>query len=302
MNILTRRQALALSSAWLLDSRTWAADAVEVVPYAPLAALEKRAGGRLGVALLNTGSGRLVGHRLHERFGLCSTFKLALAAETLRKVDQGVLRSDQWVPFGKADMVPHSPISSQYLARGGTTVLALAEAMQTTSDNVAANLLLKLLGGPAAFTELLRLAGDTVTRVDRTEPELNRVGPGEVRDTTTPHAMARTVQRQLTGGWLKPDSERLLIGWMEATQTGTKRLRAGFPRGWRSGDKTGTGSAEGMADKYNDIAIAWPPGKPALIVTAYYEAAARQGDRAADDNQAVLAEVGRIATVWCLEA
>ena len=272
------------------------------MPYPPLAALEKHAGGRLGVAMLNTGNGRLVGHRLHERFGLCSTFKLALAAETLRKVDQGVLRSDQWVPFGKADMVPHSPISSQYLARGGTTVLALAEAMQTTSDNVAANLLLKLLGGPAAFTELLRLAGDTVTRVDRTEPELNRVGPGELRDTTTPHAMARTAQRQLTGGWLKPGSERLLIGWMEATQTGTKRLRAGFPRGWRSGDKTGTGSAEGMADKYNDIAIAWPPGKAALLVTAYYEAAARQGDRAADDNQAVLAEVGRIATAWCLEA
>lgn len=141
-----------------------------------------------------------------------------------------------------------------------------------------------------------------VTRVDRMEPEMNRVGPGEVRDTTTPHAAALTAQRQLLGGWLKPDSNRLLIGWMEATETGTKRLRAGFPPGWRAGDKTGTGMAKGMADKYNDIAIAWPPGKAPLIVTAYYETATNGGGKIRDSDQAVLAEVGRIAAAWSLEA
>lgn len=298
MNNLNRRQALGLTSAWLLHRSTWAATASLNTSYAPLAALEKQAGGRLGVAFLNTSNGSIVGHRLHERFGMCSTFKLALAAEVLRKIDQGTLKGDQWVTFGKADIMSHAPVAKEHLARGGMTVLAMAEAIQTTSDNTAANALLKLVGGPAALTQLLRAGGDQVTRVDRMEPEMNLVGPGEVRDTTTPHAAALTAQRQLIGSWLKADSNRLLIGWMEATETGTKRLRAGFPHGWRAGDKTGTGMAKGMADKYNDIAIAWPPGKAPLIVTAYYETATNGGGKIRDSDQAVLAEVGRIATAW----
>ena len=304
MNIFTRRQALGLTSAWLLHSSTWAVatNATVNISYAPLAQLEKKVGGRLGVALLNTGNGNVVGHRLHERFGMCSTFKLALAAEVLRKIDQGTLKSDQWVTYGQADIMSHAPVAKEHLAHGGMTVLAMAEAIQTTSDNTAANALLKLIGGPVAFTQLLRAGGDQVTRVDRMEPEMNLVGPGEVRDTTTPHAAALTAQRQLLGGWLKPDSNRLGIRWLDATDTGTKRLRAGFSAGWRSGDKTGTGMTKGIADKYNDIAIAWPPGKAPLIVTAYYETATNSGGEMRDSDQAVLAEVGRIATAWRLES
>lgn len=303
MNTLNRRQALGLTSALLLPSSTWAvaASTTPDISHAPLAALEKKVGGRLGVAFLNTGNGSIVGHRLHERFGMCSTFKLALAAEVLRKIDQGTLKSDQWVTYGKADILSHAPVAKEHLARGGMTVLAMAEAIQTTSDNTAANALLKLIGGPAAFTQLLRAGGDNVTRVDRMEPEMNRVGPNEVRDTTTPHAAAHTMQRQLSTGWLSPDSNRLLIGWMEATETGTKRLRAGFPPGWRAGDKTGTGMSKGMADKYNDLAMVWPPGKAPLIVTAYYETAVSRGGEINDKDQAVLAEVGRIATAWSLK-
>lgn len=302
MNTLNRRQALGLTSAWFLHSSTWAvtANAAPNAGYAPLAALEKEAGGRLGVAFLNTGNGKVVGHRLHERFGMCSTFKLALAAEVLRKIDQGTLKGEQWVTFKQADILSHAPVAKQNLARGGMTVLAMAEAIQTTSDNTAANALLKLLGGPAAFTQLLRASGDKITRIDRMEPEMNRVGPGDVRDTTTPHATVHTMQRQLIGGWLQPASATLLTSWMEATETGTKRLRAGFPQGWRSGDKTGTGMAEGMADKYNDLAIAWPPGKAPLIVTAYYETPVNHGGKLRDEDQAVLAEVGRIAATWSL--
>lgn len=308
MNTLTRRQTLGLglglTSALLLPSSTWAvaASTTPDISHAPLAALERQVGGRLGVAFLNTANGNIVGHRLQERFGMCSTFKLALAAEVLRKIDQGALKSDQWVSYSKADIMSHAPVAKEHLARGGMTVLAMAEAIQTTSDNTAANALLKLIGGPAAFTQLLRAGGDNVTRVDRMEPEMNRVGPGEVRDTTTPHAAALTAQRQLLGGWLKPESNRLLIGWMEATETGTKRLRAGLPPGWRAGDKTGTGMIPGLHDKYNDIAIAWPARKAPIIITAYYETPTSHGGAMRDEDQAVLAEVGRIAASWSLEA
>ena len=299
INSVTRRQMLLGAVATLVSANVLAKDAAHAASVASseLAALERKSGGRLGVTILNTASGTQTGHRADERFAMCSTFKLPLAAVILREVDQSRLRLDQFVPFSKKDIVPHAPITSQHLAKGGMTVQALTHAAQLESDNVAANLLLSLIGGPAGFTSTLRTLGDTTTRLDRTEPSLNLVTPGEVRDTTTPAAMSQTIARMLTGTWLKPVSVDLLISWMIATETGTKRLRAGFPPDWRSGDKTGTGMAPNMADKYNDIAVAWPAGKAPVIVSAFYETAVAHG-KMREEDEAVLASVGRIATQW----
>jgi len=261
-----------------------------------LAALETRAGGRLGVAILDTASGRSTGHRSDERFGLCSTFKLPLAAVILADIDAGRLRADQFVRYGRADMVAHAPVTTKHLDQGGMTVIDLAEAGQVTSDNVAANLLIRLIGGPDAFTQRLRAIGDPVTRLDRYEPALNLVLPGEVNDTTTPLAMARLLAGMLTGNVLSPASRERLLGWMVATQTGARRIRAGLPAAWRAGDKTGTASDDRgrMVNKYNDVAIVWPPGRPPLIVTAYYDGPGVFGTTRPED-EAVLAQVGMIA-------
>jgi beta-lactamase class A len=193
-------------------------------------------------------------------------------------------------------MMFHAPVTKANLAKGGMTVGALAEAAQKQSDNPAANLLLKQLGGPAGFTQFFRDLGDTVTRIDRHEPEMNRVVPGDDRDTTTPAAKAATLAKILTTDVLAPASRDLLIQWMIDTKTGAKRLRAGFPKDWRAGDKTGTGYDD-ISGKVNDVAIAWPPGKAPLIVTAYYNTAG-PADDVSDKDQAVLAEVGRIVAEW----
>ena len=298
---LSRRRALQIASTGLLVATT-ALQAAQPRPSfttttKALAELERSTGGRLGVGLLDTASGQTTGHRVGERFAMCSTFKLPLAGAVLREIDQGRLQRDQWVAYGKADMVAHAPVTTENLPRGGMTVLALAEAAQTTSDNPAANLLLKLLGGPAGFTAILRAAGDTTTRLDRYEPQMNRVMGRDPRDTTTPAAMARTTAHLLTSDWLSTASRETLIAWMVATTTGTQRLRAGLPNDWRAGDKTGTGSIPKVHDKYNDLAIAWPPGKAPLVITAFLETrGSHPGIR--EEDQAVLAEVGRIATAW----
>jgi len=301
--LVNRRHAVGVLAVGLLHASVGAVSAkgpsgIVAASHPALAALEKKVSGRLGVAFLNTSNGAVVGHRLEERFGMCSTFKLPLAATILRKVDQGALSLDQWVAYSASDMVAHAPVTQANLAKGGMTVGALAEAAQTTSDNPAANLLLGLVGGPAGFTAMLREAGDSVTRLDRMEPHMNAVARRDPRDTTTPGAMAATLVRLLTSDWLTPNSRAMLIQWMVATETGTKRLRAGFPAQWRAGDKTGTGMAPGMMDKYNDIAIAWPPGRAPLIVTAFYETPKSHGGKMRDQDQAVLAEVGRIAGEW----
>jgi beta-lactamase class A len=266
-----------------------------------LATLETEAGGKLGATILNTKTGAQIGHRGDERFGMCSSFKLALAAIILREVDQGLLALDTFVPIGPTDMVNYAPAVTKNLDKGGMTVSALAEAAQVLSDNVATNKLLGLIGGPAGFTAKLRELGDNVTRLDRLEPDMMLVPAGDPRDTTSPNAMAMSVGKILTTDWLKPASRALLIEWMEKTATGAKRIRAGLPSDWRSGDKTGTGLAPDSPDRYNDIAITWPKTGPragtAYVITAYYESPVKSEDMR-DVDQAVLASVGRLAAEW----
>lgn len=284
---LTRRTLLW---AGLLPFPALAADA--------LAELEARAGGRLGVALLDTGSGRRWAHRGKERFGLCSTFKLPLAGAVLQAIDQGRLQADIRLPLRRDERVPHMPSTDAWLARGWATPLALAEAAQLTSDNLAANVLLRAIGGPEGFTRWLRSQGDPVTRIDRYEPEMNRVFPEDERDTSSPAAFADLVAHLCSGPALKPASQARLAAWMEATRTGQRRLRAGLPAGWRAGDKTGTGFHPEMPDRINDVAVFWPPRRKPWVLACFYEGPSKSTEWVRPEDEAVLAEVGRLATAF----
>ncbi|MBS7456954.1 class A beta-lactamase [Coralloluteibacterium stylophorae] len=254
---------------------------------ARLATLERDSGGRLGVALFDSGSGLRLDHRGDERFPMCSTFKLLLAAAVLRRVDRGEETLARHVAFLADELVPWSPVTERHAAAGGADVATLCAAAVSWSDNTAANLLLAAIGGPVGFTRHARSLGDTVTRLDRIEPELNDVGPGDVRDTTSPRAMLGSMQRLLLGDALAPASRARLLGWLRATRTGDARLRAGLPAGWEAGDKTGTGDS-GIS---NDIGILWPPGRPPLLACAYLVAPGLDGG----DRDAVIAAVGRLA-------
>ena len=268
---------------------------------AALAALEARVGGRLGACVLDTASGRMTGYRYGELFGMCSTFKLALAGAVLHLADKGRLNPSAELRYTEANMVPHAPVTGPNLAKGAMRIIELAEATQKTSDNVAANLLIRHMGGPAAVTALLRSWGDDVTRLDRYETEMNNVPPGEERDTTTPRAFAQTMARLLTTDRiLSPASRALLIQWMVDTTTGGKRIRAGLPASWGSGDKTGSANSPNYNNKTNDVAIFWPPARMPVIVTAYYESDGKYL-QTRDQDQAVLADVGRIAATQALE-
>ncbi|HAH11781.1 MAG TPA: class A beta-lactamase [Alphaproteobacteria bacterium] len=269
-----------------------------VLPQTRFKVIEASAGGRLGVAILDLAFGATIGTRLNERFALCSTFKLPLAAAVLEAADKGQLSLDEIIPYTKADLVFHAPVTGPNLAKGALTIRALAEAAQLTSDNVAANLLIKRLGGPQAVTAIWRRWGDPATRIDRYEPEMNLVKAGDVQDTTTPEAIAMMVAKLCTEDVLKPASREMLIDWMIRTQTGLKRLRAGFPKQWRAGDKTGTmNGVKGVGNKVNDVAIVWPPRRAPVIVAAFYESP-YDGEDTRDQDQAILAQVGRIAADW----
>ncbi|GAB3731995.1 class A beta-lactamase BOR-1 [Luteimonas pelagia] len=254
-------------------------------PLDALAALERRHGGRLGVAILDTVGGRRINHRGEERFPMCSTFKWLAAAHVLARVDRGEESLERRIRYGRDDLVSYSPVTEHHVDTG-MTVGELCDAAITLSDNTAGNLLLASAGGPAGLTAFARGIGDTRTRLDRWETELNEAAPGDPRDTTTPASMLHSMREVLLGDVLADASRTQLVDWLVATRTGDRRLRAGLPGGWRVGDKTGT-SGNGIA---NDVGIAWPPGRGPLLVTAYYDGRAATPEQ----RDAVIADVGRV--------
>jgi beta-lactamase class A len=253
----------------------------------PLAELERRNGGRLGVAALDTVSGRRVDHRPAELFPLCSTFKFLAAAFVLARVDRGEEKLDRRVVFSEKDLVTYSPVTKEHVSPGSMSMAEICDAAVTLSDNTAGNLQLASFGGPAGLTSYMRSLGDRTTRLDRIETELNEAKPGDPRDTTTPAAILDTMQRLLIGDALSAASRDRLIGWLLASKTGARRLRAGLPADWRVGDKTGSGN-NGTA---NDVAIAFPPGRAPILIAAYYT----ESTIPEDTRNTVIAEAGRLA-------
>ena len=241
-------------------------------------------GGRLGVAVLDSGGGDRFAWRGDERFPMCSTFKLLLAAATLKRVERGEERLSRRIAIRKADLVPWAPFAETRVG-ADASVDELCAAAMTRSDNVAANLLLPGIGGPAGIGAFARTLGDERTRLDRIEPDLNSANPGDARDTTTPVAMLGNLRALLLGDALAPASRARLLAWLRANTTGDARIRAGLPRGWTAGDKTGTGQ-HGTS---NDVGIAWPPGGKPLLFAAYLTGSKLESEK----RDAILAALGR---------
>lgn len=278
--MLSRRLFLAAApAAFCLPAAAQTADGFRE----QAAALEQAAQGRLGLHVIDTATGREYGWRSDERVMLLSSSKLMIAALVLALADRGQEQLDRRIRYDRSKLLSWAPVTEKHVDTG-LTVAELCAGMVALSDNTAANLLMDSFGGPTAVTAFARLIGDSVTRLDRHEPELNT--PDNALDTTTPAAMAHSMRRLLLGDVLSAAGRQQLLDWLLGCRTGDKRLRSGVPAGWRVGDKTGTNRTD-----TNDIGILLPPGRPPLLVTAYLA-----GSTAAKDvKEAALAGVGRLA-------
>ncbi|MEU9184557.1 class A beta-lactamase [Streptomyces sp. NPDC048484] len=230
-----------------------------------LAELEHTHSARLGVFARNTRTGRTVRYRADEPFPMCSVFKTLAAAAVLRDLDRHGEFLDLRIRYTAEELeeAGGSPVTGRpdNLANG-MTVAQLCHAAMAHSDNAAANLLLRELGGPTAITRFCRSMGDTTTRLDRWEPALNSAEPWRTTDLTSPAAIGRTYAKLALGDALVPRDRRQLTEWLLANTTSTNRFRAGLPEDWALGDKTGTG-------KYgttNDVGIAWTPERAPVVL------------------------------------
>jgi len=266
MSLAFKRRALlqgALAGSALLALPAWATRSINT----QFEQLERTHGITLGLYALDTGSGRHLAYRADQRFALCSTFKVMLAGAVLHLSQKQPDLLAKRIRFDAKTLVVYSPITQQHVDAGMTVADLCAAALQH-SDNTAANLLLDVLGGPAALTAFARRLGDDVFRLDRNEPSLNSALPDDPRDTSTPQAMATSVQRLVLGDGLNSSARQQLQTWLKGNTTGAKRIRAGVPGDWTVGDKTGSGDY-GVA---NDVAVIWPPRRAPWVLTVFTRA------------------------------
>ncbi len=282
--VLTAVALLALSACATTPGETLGDS---VISAKAIREIEKRSGGRLGIAVVDARGQLISADRGDERFAMCSTFKLLLAAQVLERAAKGIsLRTP--LSFMRTDLVSYSPGTEKLIGPDGRGEQRLGFAARDAvvlSDNAAANLILKQIGGPAAFTAAMRRTGDAVTRLDRIEPELNENAPGDERDTTSPIAMATSAAGYLYGNRLRTEHRKQLRGWLIESQTGLKRIRAGLPQGWVAGDKTGT-----CGTAYNDVAFVETPGGGKYVIAIYLDRPTVEGDAAS----AVIADAARV--------
>lgn len=268
MSFMNRRRFLltVVSMPVVLVTTAGAMDKAQILsPSDQLAQLEKAAGGRLGVYAIDTAGDVRISYRADERFPLCSTFKVILVAAILMRSSrvEGLLQ--RRIYYQRNDLATYSPITEKYVVDGMTVAELCAAALQY-SDNTAANILIGIIGGPAAVTEYARSIGNGEFRLDRWETDLNSSIPGDPRDTATPAAMARSLQALTCGAALPPTQREQLNQWLRGNTTGAKRIRAAVPGSWAVGDKTGSGDY----GTTNDLAVLWPPQRQPLILAIYY--------------------------------
>ncbi|MFD9903453.1 class A beta-lactamase [Streptomyces sp. NPDC059063] len=246
--------------------------------------LERTFDARLGVYAVDTGTGREVAYNDSRRFAYNSTFKALAAAEVLNKY--GPDRMDQVVKYSKDDLIANSPVTEKHVDTG-MTLRALCDAAVRYSDNTAANLMFDKLGGPKGLDAALERIGDDVTRMDRVEPFLSRWVPGEKRDTSTPRALAKDLRAYVLGDVLAKPERAQLATWLKTNTTGDHVIRAGVPKNWVVGDKTGTGSYYGAR---NDIAVVWRPDAAPLVIAIL----SHRGDKDAAPDDRLIAEAASV--------
>ena len=269
------------------------ANAVESSPQvssydASFQALENQYNIKLGIYAVDTVTHKEVSYRAEERFPYCSTAKVLLVSAVLQQDSWEQL--DEVIHYTQEDILSYAPVTAQHVT-DGMKVSELCEAALRVSDNTAANLLIRHIGGMSGFRKALAGLKDDITNPVRLEPDLNDVAPGEIEDTSTPKQMVNNLSAYTMGHrLLSSDKQAVLRYWMTGNATGKNLIRAGVPVTWIVAEKSGSGSY----GTRNDLALITPPQKNPVAVTIM----STHSDKAVPYNEKAVAEASAIVAAY----
>lgn len=241
----------------------------------------------IGLSAIETYNNTQINYNANKRFPMDSTSKLMTVSAVLKKSESDPALLKQKIFFTANDVKKsgYAPITSRYI-KSGMTVSDLCAAALEYSDNAAVNQLMKILGGPNKVTQFARSIGDETYLLVRWEPELNSAIPHDKRDTTTPSAMADSVQKLVLGNALGNSQRQQLQDWLKHCKTGNNRIRAGIPRHFIVADKTGIGGYGSIGD----IGVVWRPHASPIVLVVYV----RQNEKNAHTSDQIIALTTKI--------
>ena len=286
--------------------------------------------GILGVGLLNLESGEAFVYHGERRFPMQSVFKLPLAAAVLSEIDARRLTLDERIFLSEAQLSPQlSPIAAAWPGRKDYAVSELLEAMVVGSDNTAADVLMKRIGGPGAVSAWLVAKACPEIRVDRYERELQTEMYGlgsfrpawrdptafdaafqkvpadrrlaatrdymaDPRDTASPRGMLEFLQKLDRLELISPASTRMLLAMMRRTTRGADRLKAGLPKDALLAHRPGTsGVDQGLSAAHNDVGLFTLADRRTYAIAVFLSGCT--ADEATRDR--IIAQVARAAVV-----
>jgi beta-lactamase class A len=224
-----------------------------------------------------------------------SVFKLPLAVTVLHQIEQGTLSLDQPVRFLPQDRIlPHvySPLQDQYPDAGvDVPVRELLRLDVSVSDNVAADILLRLVSGPKAVNTYIAGLGISGFHLEDSEAVLHQEMSAQYRNWFEPAGAVQLLRRISDNSPLTREHTDLLSGWM-TSDLRTKRLEGDLPEGTRVAHKSGTsGVDDGVAHATNDIGlIRLPDGRRIAIAVFVTDSTADEATR-----EQVIARIARAA-------
>lgn len=224
--------------------------------------IESRVSARIGVAVYDSATKQTWSYKGDERFPMMSTFKTLACANLLYDAEHKGLDVDSKVSIKSEDLIVWSPVTKELIGKG-TSLKDACSATMTMSDNTAANIVLGGIGGPNGLTQFLHSIGDSNTRLDHLEPELNHARPGDARDTTTPNSIVLTLNELIYGDTLSQASKSTLKGWMMGNKVSDGMLRSILPGTWSIADRSGAGAHGSRAI----TAIVWNENRDPLIIS-----------------------------------
>lgn len=244
------------------------------------------------VGVLNIDGGETWALSATRAFPMQSVFKAPLGAAVLAQVDAGRLSLDEVITLTELDLSPpYSPVADAWPRVKSYTVRDLLVRAVGGSDNTAADVLMKRIGGPGVVQAWLTDKHIRDLRIDRYERELQTdvygMAPfrpewrGEAafatvlgavppdtrraamaaylsdrRDTATVSAALDFLRKLVARQLLSPQSTDLLLQIMTESPTGQNRLKAGLPPDATLAHKTGTGRTDlGVNPATNDIGV-----------------------------------------------
>ncbi|MCX7124791.1 MAG: class A beta-lactamase [Gammaproteobacteria bacterium] len=241
----------------------------------------------IGLSAIEAYNNTQINYHANKRFPMDSTSKLMTVSAILKKSesDPTLLRRKIFFTAEDVKKSGYAPITTKHI-KSGMTVYDLCAVSLEYSDSAAVNQLIKILGGPNKVTQFARSIGDEKYLLVRWEPELNSAIPHDKRDTTTPSAMADSVQKLVLGNALGNSQRQQLKDWLKHCKTGNNRIRAGVPRNFIVADKTGTGGYGSIGD----IGVVWRPHASAIVLALYV----RQNEKNAHTSGKVIEQATKI--------